>query len=145
MENWLSWAWFVLALLFTIAEIFTSGFFLVCFGAGAAVAAVAGFLGFSPLAQFAVFIGASGLALFLVRPFANRVSNPNTHMVGIDRVLGREGIVLETIDPARGSGVVRVGHEPWSADAADGMPIAAGVMVQVVGVEGTHLKVRVAV
>jgi membrane protein implicated in regulation of membrane protease activity len=144
MEEWLSWAWLVLALIFTIAEIFTSGFFLICFGVGAAVAAVAGFLGFSPLVQFAVFIVASGATLFLVRPFASRVSNPNTHTVGIDRVLGREAIVLETIDPAHGSGVVRVGHEPWSADSADGIPIATGTIVQVVEVEGTHLKVRVA-
>jgi membrane protein implicated in regulation of membrane protease activity len=144
MEGWLSWAWFVLALLFTIAEIFTSGFFLIGFGVGAAVASVAGFMGFSPLTQFAVFVVASGVALFFVRPFANRVSNPNTHTVGIDRVLGRQAIVLETIDPAHGSGVVRVGHEPWSADSADGIPIATGTMVLVVGVEGTHLKVRVA-
>lgn len=144
MEDWLSWAWVILAIIFTIAEIFTSGFFLICFGVGAAVAALAAFLGFGPVAQFAVFVVASAVALLLVRPFANRVSSPQTQPVGIDRLLGKQGIVLETVDPARGCGVVRVDHERWSADAADGLPIAAGVMVEVVGLEGTHLKVRVA-
>jgi inner membrane protein len=142
MENWLSWAWVVLAMIFAIAEIFTSGFFLICFGVGAAIAAIAGFMGFGPLAQFAVFVIASAVVLFLVRPFANRISGPNRHPVGVERLLGQQAIVLETIDPAHGSGVVRVGHEKWSADAADSIPIAAGTMVQVVSATGTHLKVR---
>jgi membrane protein implicated in regulation of membrane protease activity len=144
MEGWLSWAWVVMAILLAIAEIFTTGFFLVCFAFGAAIAALAGFLGFAPLAQFAIFVVASAAAVLLVRPLANRVSEPNATPVGIDRLLGRQGIVLETIDPARGAGVVRVDHEPWSADSAEGIPIASGTMVQVVGIEGTHLKVRVA-
>jgi membrane protein implicated in regulation of membrane protease activity len=144
MENWLSWAWVVMAILLAIAEIFTTGFFLTCFSAGAAIAAIAGFLGFSPLAQFAVFVAGSAAALALVRPLASRVSDGNIQPVGIDRLLGKQGIVVETIDPARGSGVVRVGHEPWSADSAEGIPLAAGTMVQVVAIEGTHLKVRIA-
>jgi membrane protein implicated in regulation of membrane protease activity len=133
-----------MAVLLTIAEIFTAGFFLVCFGVGAAIAAVAAFMGFAPLAQLAIFVVSSAVALLLVRPFANRISNPDSVPVGIDRLIGRQGIVLETIDPARGSGVVRVDHEPWSADSVDGIPVAVGTMVLVVGIEGTHLKVRIA-
>jgi membrane protein implicated in regulation of membrane protease activity len=131
-----------MAILLAIAEIFTSGFFLICFGIGAAVAGLAGFFGFAPLAQFAVFVATSALVLLLLRPFALRVTNPHAPPVGIDRLFGKQGIVVETIDPARGSGVVRVDHEPWSADSADGVPIAVGTMVLVVGIEGTHLKVR---
>jgi inner membrane protein len=142
MENWLPWAWIVLAVIFAIGEIFTSGFFLICFGVGAAIAAITGFVGFGPLTQFAIFVASSAMVLFSVRPFVSRVSGPNRHAVGVERLLGQQAIVLETIDPARGYGVVRVGHEKWSADAADGVPIAAGTMVQVVGATGTHLKVR---
>jgi membrane protein implicated in regulation of membrane protease activity len=142
--NWIAWAWVVVAVLFAIAEIFTAGFFLICFGIGAAIAAIAAFLGFAPLAQFATFLLASTVVLLLLRPLANRIANPHAPAVGIDRLLGKHGIVLETIDPARGVGVVRVNHEPWSADSADGIPIAAGTMVLVVGIEGTHLKVRMA-
>jgi membrane protein implicated in regulation of membrane protease activity len=144
LENWLSWVWVVMAVLLAIAEIFTAGFFLIGFAIGAAAAAVAAFMGFAPLAQFAVFVVASALSLLLARPLVNRVSDPNTNPVGIDRLVGRQGIVLETIDPARGSGVVRVDHEPWSADSVEGVPIATGTMVWVVAIEGTHLKVRIA-
>lgn len=145
MDNWLSWVWVVMATILAIAEIFTTGFFVISFSVGAAIAAVAAYAGFAPLEQFAIFVAASAIALLLVRPLANRVSSPNTLPVGTDRLLGREGIVLETVDPARGSGVVRIGHEPWSADSADGTPIAMGTTVLVVGIEGTHLKVRVAI
>src|SRR5688572_24541307 len=107
MEDWLSWAWLIMAILFIIAEIFTTGFFLVCFGVGAAVAALAGFLGFGPVGQFATFVVASAAVLLLVRPFANRLTNPQNAPVGSDRLLGKQGIVLETIDPANGCGVVR--------------------------------------
>jgi membrane protein implicated in regulation of membrane protease activity len=134
----------VIAVLFAIAEIFTTGFFLICFGVGAAVAAIGAFLGFTPLAQFITFVLASAIGLLLLRPLAIRLANPNAPAVGIDRLLGKHGIVLETIDPARGVGVVRVNHERWSADSADGVPIAAGTMVLVVRIEGTHLKVRMA-
>jgi membrane protein implicated in regulation of membrane protease activity len=142
IENWLQWVWLILAMVFFIAEVFTSGFFLICFGVGAGLAAGAAFFGTPPLAQFGIFLVGASLALLAIRPLANRLSNPNTHSVGIDRVLGQEAIVLETIDPAIGHGLVRVRHESWSADAADGRPIAAGTMVVVVDVEGTHLKVR---
>lgn len=145
-DNWLAWAWVIMAVLLTIAEIFTVGFFLVCFAVGAAIAAVAAFAGFVPLAQLATFVMASGAALLLVRPIAHRFQQgEESNPVGIDRLIGKQGIVLETIDPARGRGVVRVDHEPWSADSVQGMPIAAGTMVLIEGVEGTHLKVRVAV
>jgi membrane protein implicated in regulation of membrane protease activity len=124
-----------------IAEIFTSGFFLLCFAVGAVIAAIASYFGVPPLGQFGVFVVASAGALLLLRPFANRVTSVSTP-VGSDRLVGKAGIVVEVIDPARGVGVVRVEHETWSADSAEGVPIATGTMVRVVGIEGTHLKVR---
>lgn len=142
MLAWLPWAWIVLALIFITAEIFTAGFFLICFGVGAAGAGLAGFFGASVEWQFAIFVLLSALTLVLLRPLANRVSNPNTYVVGIDRVLGKEGVVLETIDPMSGRGVVRINSEHWSAESTEGRPIVAGSQVLVVAVQGTHLKVR---
>ncbi len=143
MEDWLPWIWVILAIVFTVAEIFTAGFFLICFGVGAALAAITAFLGFGALVEMIAFVIGSGIALMLLRPFALRVSGNQTNTVGIDRVIGRQAIVLEAIDPAKGRGLVRMGGERWSADSADNVPIAAGVAVEVIGVDGAHLKVRV--
>jgi membrane protein implicated in regulation of membrane protease activity len=142
MNAWLPWLWLLLALALSVGEIFTAGFFLVCFGAGAAVAALVAFLGAGLAWQLATFVGVSTVALLLARPLMGRISNPVTHPVGAERMVGQHGIVVETIDPVSGHGVVRVGHERWSADASDGRPIAAGAAVAIVAVQGAHLKVR---
>lgn len=142
MEQWIAWAWAIMALILAVAEIFTSGFFLICFALGAVAAAAVAFVGLGLPFQLGAFLVGSAVALALVRPFAMRVSNRDTYLVGIDRVVGRTAVVLETIDPARGRGVVRVGSERWSADSIDGTPIPSGAQVEVIRVEGAHLKVR---
>jgi membrane protein implicated in regulation of membrane protease activity len=142
MSAWTPWIWLVMAILFAVAEIFTAGFFLICFGIGAGAAALAAFMGLGPAWQALAFVAVSALAVLLSRPLANRLAQPNTHAVGGDRLLGQEGIVLETIDPVTGRGLVRVGHERWSAVAIEGRPIAAGSTIVVVALNGTHLQVR---
>jgi membrane protein implicated in regulation of membrane protease activity len=52
-------------------------------------------------------------------------------------VVGRIGIVTDATGPLLR---VRLGDSDWSAQADE--PFAAGDRVEVVGVEGTHLKVR---
>jgi membrane protein implicated in regulation of membrane protease activity len=142
MADWLPWIWLALAVIFAIAEIFTLGFVIICFGIGAGAAALLAYLGFDFMWQLAAFTVVSALAVWLSRPLGNRLTRPNSHAVGGERLVGREGIVLETIDPITGHGVVRVGHERWSADPLEDRPIAAGSKILVVSVNGAHLKVR---
>ena len=142
MTDWLPWIWLALAVIFAIAEIFTLGFVIICFSAGAVAAALLAYLGFDFMWQLAAFTVISALAVWLSRPLSNRLTQPNSHAVGSERLVGREGIVLETIDPVSGRGVVRVGHERWSAVSLEGRPIAAGSKVIVDAVGGAHLKVR---
>lgn len=142
MEQWIPWIWVILALILAVAEIFTTGFMLICFGLGALAAAGVAWLGFGLPVQAVTFLITSSAAVALVRPLVTRISNRDTYLIGIDRVVGRTALVMETIDPATGRGVVRVGSEPWSARSLDGTPIAAGSQVEIVRVEGTHLLVR---
>lgn len=136
------WVWVVMALFFFVAEMFTAGFVLMCFGIGAAAAALLSFLGFGLAWQLAAFIVVSALAVVLSRPFAERVTGQQPQGVGIDRVLGKPAVVIEAIDPLTAQGRVRVDREEWRADAADGAAIPVGAVVEVVGVEGTRLRVR---
>jgi membrane protein implicated in regulation of membrane protease activity len=50
------WGWAAMAIIFLIAELFTTGFFLVCFGIGAAAAALLAYLGVDPFMQVIAFI-----------------------------------------------------------------------------------------
>lgn len=139
----LVWVWFVIAILFFFGEVLTAGFVLAAFGVGALAATLAALLGASLPVQLVVFIVTSGVGVLLSRRFADRITGPQAQGVGIDRVLGKQAVVLETIDPIKATGLVRVAREEWRADAADNVPIAAGVVVEVLAVEGTRLKVRV--
>ncbi len=145
MENmeWVQWVWGVLALLLLIAEIFVSGFVLVCFAAGAAAAALAAFLGYGFAWQLGAFIAVSLAAVLLMRPFAERLTRSGgANPVGIDRVIGKQAVVLIAIEPHAARGRVRVDREEWQATSADGAPIPAGAIAVVLSVVGTRLVVR---
>lgn len=140
--NLIGWVWAFLALLFMIAEMVTAGFVMFCFGIGAAGAAVAAFLGLNLVWQLIIFATLSALAIVLSRPFARRVSNQAENVFGIDRVIGKEAVVIVPIDPKSAQGRVRVEREEWQADSEDGKPIADGETVQVLAVRGTRVLVR---
>ena len=142
MEQYLIWIWAGLAVIFFIAELFTAGFFLVCFGVGAVAAAIGASLGVPPIWQLALFVAFSALALVLLRPIAQRINRTTPNRVGGDRAIGRDALVTEAIDPATGRGMVRVERESWRAELDDHTPAAEGERVQVVRVEGTRLIVR---
>lgn len=136
------WIWVGMALFFLLAEVFTAGFVLACFGIGALAAAIPAFLGLGLLWQLLVFIIVSTVAVLLSRRFADRITGKQPQGVGVDRVLGKKAIVIEAIDPLSPAGRVRVDVEEWRADSADGSPIAEGAVVEVLGIDGTRLKVR---
>ncbi len=138
----LAWVWMVLAIFFFVAEIFTTGFFIIIFGVGALLASIAAFLGVGFVGQLLVFVVGSAITLFLTRPLAERISRPEPQGVAIDRVLGKRAVVLQTIDPMANTGMVRVETEEWRAESVDDSVIPKGSMVEVVGVEGVRLKVR---
>jgi len=138
------WGWLILALLFFVGELLTAGFFLVAFGVGAALAALAALLGVDLVWQMAIFVVTSSIAVFSLRRFADKVLPPQQPaQVGIDRVLGKKAIVVETISPLDGTGIVRVDAEEWRALPEDeSMVIPAKTTVEVLEVRGTRLVVR---
>jgi len=136
------WVWVGIALFFLLAEIFTAGFVLACFGIGALAASIPAFLGFGLVWQLLVFIVVSTVAVLFSRRFADRVTGDQPQGLGVDRVLGKRAIVVEAIDPQSPSGRVRVDVEEWRADSADGLRIAEGTVVEVLSIDGTRLQVR---
>lgn len=136
------WGWAAMAIIFLIAELFTTGFFLVCFGVGAAAAALLAYLGVDPFIQVTVFIAVSGIAVLLTRPLTRRLNEQQKNFVGSDRVLEKRAIVLTEINPPLGAGMVRVDAEEWRATSEDGRIIAKDEIVEVLRIEGTRLVVR---
>jgi membrane protein implicated in regulation of membrane protease activity len=135
--------WFIFAAVFIVGEIFTAGFFLVCFGVGAIVAGILALMGFNSVLQWVAFVVVSGILFGASRRFAERFSKKQPPGIGADRFIGKEGIVLEEIDNMENTGSVRIDKEIWRADSESGDVIKKGDRVMVVKLDGTHVVVKV--
>lgn len=59
-----------------------------------------------------------------------------------EALIGKQGYVLERIDPSVRSGRITVGGEDWKAVSIDDAVIEAGRRIEVIRVDGTRLIVR---
>jgi membrane protein implicated in regulation of membrane protease activity len=132
--------WLVLGVLLIIAEMVTPSFFLMWFGIGALAAAGAAYLGTAGVVQWVVFLALSATLVLCSRRFAKKVEPAQTLRTNVDEYIGETAVVLQRIDPVANTGLVRVKKEEWRADAKE--VIEAGTLVEVVGSEGVHLKVK---
>jgi membrane protein implicated in regulation of membrane protease activity len=132
--------WLVLGVLLIIAEMVTPSFFLIWFGIGALVAAGAAYLGAVATVQWVVFLALSAALVLCSRRFAKKVEPGHTLRTNVDEYIGETAVVLQRIDPLANTGLIRVKKEEWRADAPE--VIEAGALVEVVGSEGVHLKVK---
>jgi membrane protein implicated in regulation of membrane protease activity len=136
------WIWVGLAAVFIVGEIFTAGFFLFPFGAGAGVAAVLTALGAPSWLQWVSFVVVSGVLVLLSRRLAERVSKEPPELMGVDRLIGEYGVVIEPIEPLTDTGRVRVKKDHWRATSVDQTKIPKDMTVRIVRVEGVHLVVE---
>ncbi|MDH4139681.1 MAG: NfeD family protein [Coriobacteriia bacterium] len=140
-EVWF-WFWVVAAAFLFVAEIFTAGFFMLPFGIGAAAAAALAFFQVPAGWQWGGFIVISTASFVLLRRFADHLTHEPPVKTGIDRLVGKTGIVIEDLTPDSPVGQVRIEREEWRADAPSCDVIPVGTRVVVEGIEGTHLIVR---
>lgn len=137
-----TWFWIILAAILVVGEIFTAGFFMLPFGIGAAMAALAAGFGLGAGVQWTVFVVVSVAALLMVKRFADRVTEGAGQGIASDRVIGKVGMVLEEVQAHGFTGRVRLGSEEWRAASEGEESIAVGTAVEVLSIDGTHLVVR---
>ncbi len=136
------WVWVALAAILIVAEIFTVTFFLLPFGIGAAVAALLEFLGVGIAWQWIAFVSVSAVLLVLLRRYASHFTHEPPMRTGVDRLIGKPGVVIEELVPDSPTGQVRIEREEWRADASGREVLPVGTRVLVERVDGTHLIVR---
>ena len=140
--------WFIIAALFIVAEMFTSGFVLMWFGIGALVAgllALTGIIGL-PL-QIAVFLTVSVLLTIASRTIFERFfmrDSPGRELkTGIDALPGRVGVVVENSAGPTREAAVRVFGSTWRAfPVHEDELLREGEKVVVERVEGATVYVR---
>lgn len=133
--------WIILAVAFLVVEFGTVALISLWFVVGALAALAACLLGAALWLQVLLFALVSLLMLLLLRPFLRRYVDPHKVPTNVDAVIGREGVVTETIDNIQGTGAVRLGGMTWTARTADGSALPVDAIVAVRAVEGVKLIV----
>ncbi len=134
--------WFIAFLLFLGMEmLLPGGCYFACLALGALGASVIA-LGAGPFWAIAVFFVGTVLGVLLAAPVARRwMRRIPGRPVGYDAMRGQRARVVEPLDPATGTGMVRLAAGVnWLATAEELIP--AGAWVEVVAVTGTRLRVR---
>jgi membrane protein implicated in regulation of membrane protease activity len=135
------WFWGILFVLAVVVEIASQQLVSIWAAAGALVALIAALFGAPVWLQAVLFLVATSLLLLLTRPLVRKFTNFTTHDTNLRLDLGKHGLVVQTIDPKKGTGRVRVDDIDWIALSEPNLVIPEGEMVTVQAINGTKLFV----
>lgn len=134
--------WLIAAGIFFIIEIATVGFLIFWLGIGALLAMVTSFLTDNLIIQTAVFVISSAILIPLTKPFIDKISRKGAIPTNSYSLINKKGIVLTDIDPIKGTGLVKVNGETWSAKTENESSILKDTEVEVLAIDGVKLIVK---
>ena len=115
--------WLIALIVFAVGEAITVGLTSVWFAVGALGALIAAGFGAALWLQVVVFLALSGVT-------------------NADRVIGATALVTEEIDNLKGSGLVNISGQVWTARSAHDVVIQPGREVKVLRIEGVKVFVE---
>lgn len=146
MEQFTYLLWIVLGVVLIIAEVFTFGFVLLCFGIGALAAAFAGWLNLGLDLQFLIFAVVSIALTAMSRTiFSSYLSHDEEGKIkmGMDALPGKIGTVTIASKGALQEGAVKVYGSTWTAFPVEGeTSLIEGEKVEVVRMQGSSIYVQ---
>lgn len=131
--------WLIFFIVLLLVEIFTVGLVSIWFAIGAIVAMVSSFFIESIVIQGIVFVVTSILVLLCTKKIVQRFRMSDIIPTNLDRVIGKNGEVLEKIVPGS-TGQVKVLGNIWSAVSSS--EIEAGQRIIVKQIDGVKLIVE---
>lgn len=135
--------WGIILALSVIVELATFNVVSIWFAIAALVSMVASFLGASIVLQFVLFglLSVAGFLvfIFLVRPRLERRAITPTNA---DRIMGREGLVTQTLNSTTGQGQIRVAGQVWSARTEEEGIVREGTPVRITAIRGVKAIVQ---
>lgn len=135
--------WIMAAMVFFIVELATPGFFTAAIGVGCLAAALAHRMGWGIEMQITALSTVTIVVFLTLRPLFLKYLYSDTGIAtNTEALIGKEGYVLEKIDPIAHSGRIIVGGEDWRAASIDDGIIEERASVEVVSIDGTRLILR---
>ena len=135
--------WLIAAIVLVIIELLTAGFGVICFAIGALFSALVAYFTPNILWQLLVFAVVSMLTFIFLRPVLIRLLERKTKDVktNADALIGKIGVVSETIDSTKNIGRVAIDGDDWKAVSHDGTVINKGEKVKVLSRDSIILTV----
>ena len=133
--------WGTVFVLAVIAEFASMQLVSIWFAIGAVGAFIAVLCGMGFTGQLAVFVLVSLVLLLATRPFLKKLRVKQTPPMNADKDIGKQAVVIETIDAAHGTGRVRANGVDWIAVAESGDVIPVDTIVVICRIDGAKLIV----
>ncbi len=121
--------WIIVLVAGILAEAATFTLISVWFALGALAALIAAAVGADMAVQIAVFLAVSVITLAFTRPVVRRIMPKKYTPTNGELDIGKSALVIERIDPAAGTGRVRIDGVDWGARSSDGSVIDEGKTV----------------
>ncbi len=134
--------WIALTVVLVVVEALTVQLVTIWFAAGSLSAVIAALAGADTLWQCIIFAAVSLISLLLSRPYVKKVIEKKAVPTNADRCIGKEAMVIETIDNRAGHGQIKIGGEIWTARSEDGSVIEEGEIVLIKKIEGVKVIVE---
>ncbi|MBN1924832.1 MAG: NfeD family protein [Prolixibacteraceae bacterium] len=136
--------WLIASIVFFILEIFLPSFVVINFGVGALFATIIAGMGGTIQWQVVVFSVTSLASFFLIRPALKKWAYRRSDKVetNMNALVGRKGVVSETIDPDKNTGRILIDGDDWKARSLDGSIIEKNKKVTVTKVDSIVMEVK---
>lgn len=138
----LSTLWLILLVVFALAEAATVSLVSIWFAAGALAALLASLVTDSLVIQIPLFLVVSALCMALVRPLTRKYFTARASATNLDRLIGTDAVVIETIDNLAATGQIKASGQVWTARSASDEAIPVGTTVTVLRIEGVKMIVQ---
>ena len=142
MEAWHIWV--IVALVFVIIEIFTTGFAVMCISFGCLFGAAVSLFELDVKWQLLAFAVGTVLAFLTVRPLVYKFFYKKGQEVktNAEALVGRRAIVTERVGDEMHPGRVKVDGDDWKAISLDAEPIEVGETVEIMAINSIIVTVK---
>ena len=142
MDAW-HW-WVIIALIFVVVEMFTTGFAVMCISFGCLFGAAVSLFELDVKWQLLAFAVGTVLAFLTVRPLVYKFFYKKGQEVktNAEALVGRRAIVTERVGDEMHPGRVKVDGDDWKAISLDTEPIEVGETVEIMAINSIIVTVK---
>lgn len=134
--------WLAVLVVLVVIEVVTIQLVAIWLALGALVAFIAALFGADLWLQFTFFVAVSLLALVGTRPLMKKMKQVRYTRTNADSIIGKIGVVVETIDNNRDQGRVYIDGLNWAARSEDASIIMEDEEVLIKEIQGVKVIVE---